>query len=48
MTTLVMSRSNLVKRKNAIDALDVLNKAFDYAVNDDGRALNGDIGAALM
>ncbi len=29
------------------DAIDVLNRAFEYAVNDDGRALNGDIGAAL-
>ena len=29
------------------DATDILNRAFEYAVNDDGRALNGDIGAAL-
>jgi len=29
------------------DAIDILNRAFEYAVNDDGRALNGDIGAAL-
>jgi len=35
------------RRKTPRDALDILNKAFDYAVNDDGRALNGDIGAAL-
>ncbi len=34
-------------RKVPRDAMDILNKAFDYAVNDDGRALNGDIGAAL-
>lgn len=34
-------------RKTPRDAIDILNRAFDYAVNDDGRALNGDIGAAL-
>jgi hypothetical protein len=34
-------------RKAPRDAADILNRAFDYAVNDDGRALNGDIGAAL-
>ncbi|GEM_PF-47914 len=34
-------------RKTPRDAVDILNRAFDYAVNDDGRALNGDIGAAL-
>lgn len=34
-------------RKTPRDAADILNRAFDYAVNDDGRALNGDIGAAL-
>ncbi|MDW5561733.1 MAG: NYN domain-containing protein [Methanomassiliicoccus sp.] len=34
-------------RKTPRDAMDILNRAFDYAVNDDGRALNGDIGAAL-
>lgn len=34
-------------KKGPRDALDILYKAFDYAVNDDGRALNGDIGAAL-
>lgn len=35
------------KQRPARDALDILNRAFEYAVNDDGRALNGDIGAAL-
>ena len=34
-------------RKMPRDAMDILNRAFEYAVNDDGRALNGDIGAAL-
>jgi uncharacterized LabA/DUF88 family protein len=34
-------------KKTPRDAVDILNRAFDYAVNDDGRALNGDIGAAL-
>ncbi|MBI0584555.1 MAG: NYN domain-containing protein [Methanomassiliicoccus sp.] len=34
-------------RKSPRDAVEILNRAFDYAVNDDGRALNGDIGAAL-
>jgi len=34
-------------RKTPRDAIEILNRAFDYAVNDDGRALNGDIGAAL-
>jgi uncharacterized LabA/DUF88 family protein len=34
-------------RKGPRDAIDILTKAFEYAVNDDGRALNGDIGAAL-
>ncbi len=34
-------------RKTPRDAADILNRAFEYAVNDDGRALNGDIGAAL-
>jgi len=34
-------------RKTPRDAADILSRAFDYAVNDDGRALNGDIGAAL-
>ena len=34
-------------RKTPRDAVEILNRAFDYAANDDGRALNGDIGAAL-
>jgi uncharacterized LabA/DUF88 family protein len=34
-------------RKTPRAAIDILNRAFEYAVNDDGRALNGDIGAAL-
>lgn len=34
-------------KRNAIDAVDLLCRAFEYAANDDGRALNGDIGAAL-
>ena len=35
------------KQRPAKDALELLNRAFESAVNDDGRALNGDIGAAL-
>jgi uncharacterized LabA/DUF88 family protein len=35
------------KQRPVRDALELLNRAFDSAVNDDGRALNGDIGAAL-
>ena len=35
------------KQRQVRDALELLNRAFDSAVNDDGRALNGDIGAAL-
>jgi len=35
------------KQRPVRDALELLNRAFDHAVNDDGRALNGDIGAAL-
>ena len=35
------------KRRPVRDALELLNRAFEHAVNDDGRALNGDIGAAL-
>lgn len=34
-------------KKAPRDAVDILTRAFEYAVNDDGRALNGDIGAAL-
>jgi uncharacterized LabA/DUF88 family protein len=40
-------RSAARPKKTPRDAIDILNKAFEYAVNDDGRALNGDIGAAL-
>lgn len=35
------------EKKQAKDAIDLLCRAFEYAVNDDGMALNGDIGAAL-
>lgn len=35
------------KQRHVRDALELLNRAFEHAVNDDGRALNGDIGAAL-
>lgn len=40
-------RSHAKPRRVPRDAIDILNRAFEYAVNDDGRALNGDIGAAL-
>jgi hypothetical protein len=40
-------KSHARPRKMPRDAMDILNRAFEYAVNDDGRALNGDIGAAL-
>lgn len=35
------------EKKQARDSIDLLCRAFEYAANDDGMALNGDIGAAL-
>jgi uncharacterized LabA/DUF88 family protein len=40
-------RSRARPKRAPRDATDILTRAFEYAVNDDGRALNGDIGAAL-
>lgn len=43
----VSESSGSREKKQARDATDLLCRAFEYAVNDDGMALNGDIGAAL-
>lgn len=43
----VSESSGSREKKQAKDATDLLCRAFEYAVNDDGMALNGDIGAAL-
>ena len=43
----ISENSGSREKKQAKDAIDLLCRAFEYAVNDDGMALNGDIGAAL-